>query len=63
MAVAERCTTGKRAVRILTGMLSCTNAFVIVFSVYDSGTCFSPAILDITDDDLRATFMEVSTKL
>lgn len=26
--------------------------------VYDSGTVFSPAILDITDDDLRAKFMQ-----
>ena len=43
-------------------MNPCINAFIIVFSVYDSGTCFSPAILDITDDDLRAKFMEVGTK-
>lgn len=26
--------------------------------VYDSGTIFSPAILDVTDDDLRARFMQ-----
>jgi len=26
--------------------------------VYDNGTCFSPAILDITEDDLRARLME-----
>jgi len=26
--------------------------------VYDSGTVFSPAILDITDDDIRSRFME-----
>ena len=26
--------------------------------VYDSGTMFSPAILDITDDDIRAKFMQ-----
>lgn len=25
--------------------------------VYDSGTCFSPEILDITDDDIRAKFV------
>ena len=43
-------------------MNPCINAFIIVFSVYDSGTCFSPAILDITDDDLRAKFMEVGTQ-
>jgi hypothetical protein len=29
------------------------------FPVYDSGTVFSPAVLDITDDDLRARFMQV----
>jgi len=28
-----------------------------VENVYDSGTIFSPAILDITDDDIKATFM------
>ncbi|XP_076456842.1 large ribosomal subunit protein uL10-like [Babylonia areolata] len=27
-------------------------------NVYDSGTIFSPAVLDITDDDIRKTFME-----
>merc|ERR1712096_221467 len=30
---------------------------LIVKKVYDSGTVFDPAILDITDDDLRARFM------
>merc|ERR1712032_1666965 len=29
-----------------------------VFQVYDNGTCFSPAVLDITPDDIRAKFME-----
>ena len=29
-------------------------------SVYDSGTVFNPAILDITDDDIRKRFLEVS---
>ena len=48
--------------RLAVRMNHCINAFIIVFSVYDSGTCFSPAILDITDDDLRAKFMEVGTK-
>ena len=48
--------------RLAVQMNPCINAFIIVFSVYDSGTCFSPAILDITDDDLRAKFMEVGTK-
>jgi len=28
-----------------------------VENVYDSGTIFSPAILDITDDDIKASFM------
>ena len=31
-----------------------------MLSVYDSGTVFSPAILDITDDDLRSRFISVS---
>jgi len=31
---------------------------LVVESVYDSGTVFSPAILDITDDDIKRTFME-----
>ncbi len=26
--------------------------------MYDSGTVFNPAILDITDDDIRKRFME-----
>nr|KAG5698581.1 hypothetical protein BaRGS_027092 [Batillaria attramentaria] len=30
---------------------------LVVENVYDSGTIFSPAILDITDDDIRASFM------
>jgi len=30
---------------------------LIVRKVYDSGTVFDPAILDITDDDLKARFM------
>ena len=30
---------------------------LVVENVYDSGTIFSPAVLDITDDDIRATFM------
>merc|ERR1712010_40610 len=30
---------------------------LVVRKVYDSGTVFDPAILDITDDDLRARFM------
>ncbi len=29
-------------------------------TVYDSGTVFSPQVLDITDDDIRAKFMQVS---
>merc|ERR1712172_429371 len=30
---------------------------LIIKKVYDSGTVFDPAILDITDDDLKARFM------
>merc|ERR1712059_184126 len=30
---------------------------LVVKKVYDSGTVFDPAILDITEDDLRARFM------
>merc|ERR1719203_2224096 len=30
---------------------------LVIKHVYDSGTIFDPAILDITDDDLRARFM------
>jgi len=30
---------------------------LVVVQVYDSGTIFAPEILDITDDDLRARFM------
>ena len=26
--------------------------------MYDQGTCFSPAVLDITDDDIRKRFVE-----
>jgi len=29
-----------------------------VCQVYDNGTCFSPEVLDITDEDIRAKFME-----
>jgi len=31
---------------------------LMIEQVYDSGTVFEPSILDITDDDLRARFME-----
>merc|ERR1711997_259270 len=30
---------------------------LVVVKVYDSGTVFDPAILDVTDDDLRSRFM------
>eukprot|EP00745_Piridium_sociabile_P041574 TRINITY_DN82329_c0_g1_i1.p1 TRINITY_DN82329_c0_g1~~TRINITY_DN82329_c0_g1_i1.p1 ORF type:complete len:316 (+),score=116.56 TRINITY_DN82329_c0_g1_i1:97-1044(+) len=30
---------------------------LIIENVYDSGTIFSPAVLDITDDDIKQTFM------
>merc|ERR1712066_504600 len=29
----------------------------VVMNVYDNGSVFSPKVLDITDDDLKATFM------
>lgn len=28
-------------------------------AVYDSGTVFSPSVLDLTDEDVRKSFMEV----
>ncbi|KAK2168368.1 hypothetical protein LSH36_17g03080 [Paralvinella palmiformis] len=31
---------------------------LVIKQVYDSGTIFDPAILDVTDDDLRSRFME-----
>merc|ERR1719355_301508 len=31
---------------------------LVVENVYDNGSIFSPKVLDITDDDLKATFME-----
>lgn len=31
---------------------------LVIRQVYDSGTIFDPAILDVTDDDLRSRFME-----
>lgn len=31
--------------------------------VYDSGTCFDPAVLDITNEDLRVRFMEGVTNI
>jgi len=36
---------------------------LIIEQVYDSGTCFDPAVLDITDEDLRARFMEGVTNI
>ncbi|KAL8578853.1 60S acidic ribosomal protein P0 [Nucella lapillus] len=30
---------------------------LVIENVYDSGTIFNPAVLDITDDDIRSTFM------
>ena len=33
---------------------------LVIKQVYDSGTIFDPAILDVTDDDLRSRFMEVN---
>ena len=34
-----------------------------VFAVYDSGTVFHPSILDMSDDDLRARFMQGVTNV
>ncbi|XP_033727031.1 60S acidic ribosomal protein P0-like [Pecten maximus] len=36
---------------------------LVIEQVYDSGTLFSPDILDITDDDLRSKFMMGVTKI
>lgn len=36
---------------------------LIIQQVYDSGTCFDPAILDITDDDVRSKFMAGVTNI
>jgi len=32
----------------------------VLLAVYDSGTIFEPQVLDITPEDLRAKFMQVS---
>ena len=34
-----------------------------LLAVYDSGTVFDPSVLDITDDDLRTRFLQVTTSL
>jgi large subunit ribosomal protein LP0 len=36
---------------------------LIIQQVYDSGTVFDPAVLDITDDDIRARFMQGVTNI
>lgn len=36
---------------------------LVIEQVYDSGTIFAPEVLDITDDDLRARFMEGVTRV
>merc|ERR1712141_445329 len=36
---------------------------LVIQQVYDSGTIFSPQILDITDEDLRIKFMQGVTNL
>lgn len=36
---------------------------LLIEQVYDSGTIFEPAVLDITDDDLRSRFMEGVTNI
>ena len=34
---------------------------VVYWAVYDSGSVFSPAVLDITEEDLLKKFVAVST--
>lgn len=36
---------------------------LVIAQVYDSGTVFDPAVLDITDDDIRQRFMEGVTNI
>lgn len=33
--------------------------FMIFFSVYESGACFAPDVLDITSEDILSRFVEV----
>ena len=36
---------------------------LLVENVFDAGSVFSPKVLDITDDDLKATFMTADTNI
>jgi large subunit ribosomal protein LP0 len=36
---------------------------MLACAVYDSGTVFDPAVLDITDDDLRKKFLQGVTNV
>ena len=48
--------SGKPLGSCATSLVSCTHCT----PVYDSGSVFSPSLLDITDDDLLKTFMQVN---
>lgn len=41
----------------LTALFALT--FDCIFSVYESGACFSPDVLDITSEDILSRFVEV----
>ena len=39
--------------------LTCDVIYNFFFSVYESGACFSPDVLDITSEDILSRFVEV----
>lgn len=39
--------------------LTCDVIYDFFFSVYESGACFSPDVLDITSEDILSRFVEV----
>lgn len=39
--------------------LTCDVIYIFFFSVYESGACFSPDVLDITSEDILSRFVEV----
>lgn len=39
--------------------LTCVFFYDFFFSVYESGACFSPDVLDITSEDILSRFVEV----
>ena len=45
--------------RIVCSPLRVNWGLVVIILVYESGTVYDPAILDISDDDLRAKFLQV----